>query len=148
MTFGHAQSAPAMKLNASRIWAPINAPQYLLILQPGMQIPKTRAQFLTANAQMIQRLKEEAGEEEVEEANQILARLEPEVLDWLPADLLANPKTPEQLTDLQAVEGSPLHEWKVGVDEALKALQMPEAEAREIAEALTLPSRISQMIEV
>jgi hypothetical protein len=98
---------------------------------------------------MLLRLRAQAGEEEIQVANNCLRnRVEPEVLDWLPTELLNNRQTPELLHSLQLVEGSALHEWKVGVDEALEAPQMPEAEAREEAQALTLPSRIGQMTDL
>ncbi len=145
--FGHAQSAHAVKLNANdMIWAPMNE-RYLLVLPQGATEPRTRNQFLAANARMLNRLVEEAGEEEIQEANRRLENLEAEVLDWLPPELLNNPQTPRILADLQLVEGSPLHEWKMGVDDALESPRMLETEARQIAQEMTLPSRISQMTE-
>jgi hypothetical protein len=137
-----------MKLNTNdRLWAPMDKPRYLLVLPQGTPEPQTRAQFLAANVQMLHRLVDEAGEEEIDEANCRLENLEPEVLDWLPRELLRNHQTPELLTSLQLVEGSPLHEWKKDVDEALSDPRMPETEAMEEAQYLTLAGRISQMIE-
>lgn len=138
-----------MKLNSNdRLWAPMDNPRYLLVLPQGTPGPETRAQFLAANIQLLHRLCGEAGDEEIQEANRLLAdNLEPEVLDWLPQELLNNPKTAELLTGLQLVEGSPLHEWKMAVDEALSDPRMPETEAMEEAQYLTLVGRISQMIE-
>ena len=137
-----------MKLNANdRLWAPMDKPRHLLVIPQGMPKPQTRAQFLAANVQMLQRLREEAGEEEMTEANRVLERLEPEVLDWLPQELLNNRQTPELLSSLQLVEGSPLHEWVVEAEDALQAPPMPQAEMRKLAEELTLPGRIAQMLE-
>lgn len=138
-----------MKLNANdRLWAPMDKPRHLLVIPQGAPEPQTRAQFLAANIQLLQRLRDQASEEEIQEANRLLVdNLEPEVLDWLPQELLNNPKTAELLTSLQLVEGSPLHEWKMDVDTALSDPRMPETEAMEEAHYLTLVSRISQMIE-
>ena len=146
--FGHAQSEHAMKLNANdKFWAPVDNPRYLLVIPAGRQEPQNRNQFLAANLQMLQRLQAEAGEEEIQEANQVLRQLETEVLDWMPDKLLNDPRTLELLTSLPLEYGSHLYEWKAGVEEALKQPRMLETEAREEAETLTLVGRISQMIE-
>ncbi len=96
---------------------------------------------------MLERLKKEASEEEIEEANYALQNLESEFLDWLPDKLLQDKRTLGLLTSLQLVEGSPLHEWKTGVDEVLEEQQMPEMEAMAEVADLTLLSRIHQMLE-
>ena len=146
--FENAQSEHAMKLNANdKIWAPVDNPRYLLVIPEGRPVPQNRNQFLAANLQMLQRLLEEAGEEEIQEANQVLRQLETEVLDWMPDKLLNDPRTLELLTDLTPVDGSPLKEWKAGVEAALKEPRMLETEARQEAETLTLAGKIGQMIE-
>jgi hypothetical protein len=137
-----------MKLNTNdRLWAPMDKPRHLLVIPQGTPEPQTLAQFKALNAQLLQRLREEAGPEEMEEANRALDQLEPEVRDWLPEGLFRNRQTPELLSSLQLVEGSPLHQWAVEAEDALQAPQMPQAEAHRAVESLTLPSRVAQMLE-
>lgn len=137
-----------MKLNASdTVWAPHDQPQYLLVLRHGEAIPQNANQFLAIHERMLERLKEDSNEDEIELANYTLRHyLESEVRDWLPTDLFDNPQTLGLLMRLPLAEGSPFHEWKTSVEEALREPRMPDNEAIEEAGYLTFETRIDQMI--
>jgi hypothetical protein len=138
-----------MKLNANdKLWAPKDNPRYLLILRKEQPNPKTKAQFLEANVDLLERLQKEADPEEIDQANQILQNsLEWEVRQWLPPALFNSPKTPRLLLSLQLVEGSPLHEWKGGVEDALMAPAEDQETALEEVEQLDLETALLRMLE-
>lgn len=137
-----------MKLNSNEaVWAPKDHPKYLVILRTNQRAPDSREQFLQANVRLLERLQQEASPEEVEEANRILENhLEPEVLEWLPKDLLHNSQTPQLLMDLPKAEGGNLHEWIKEAEEMLQAEPMRLPEVVSAAEQLTLPDRVGHML--
>lgn len=138
----------AMKLNESdQVWMPEDRPEYLLVFPKGHRLPKTREQFLQAQSVMCRRLADEANAgEKADAARRLRLELAPEFLDWLPADLFDNPATPGRLLLNPAVEGSPLHEWKVDVDEVLNMKMSSPEEANREAEQLNLESFVSRLL--
>jgi hypothetical protein len=138
-----------MKLNANdKLWAPKDDPRYLLVLRKEQPNPTTKAQFLEANVDLLERLQKEADPEETDLANQILQNsLEWEVRQWLPPALFHSPKTPRLLLSLPLVEGSQFHEWKGGVEDALVApAEDPETALKE-AEQLDLEIALLSMLD-
>jgi len=137
-----------MKLNADdKPWAPQDRPDYLCLLKPGQPPPASDQQFLQLQARLLLRLWNQANRGEKENANLMFQNnLAPEVLDALPSGLFLNPRTCRQLFDNPALEGSRLHEWKWEFEEAAKLPPMPDREAREEAEQLSLESFLGRLL--
>lgn len=137
-----------MQLNDNeRLWAPMNHPEYLCLLRNQQQPPQDQEQFLLRQADLLERLLEEADEGEKEACNrQLVDNLQPEFLDFLPTGLLMNPRTPSYLLNNPAVEGSPLHRWKAGFRDFKSLPPHPKAELLELAEGLSLESWLSRLL--
>ncbi len=127
-----------MKLRQNeRVWAPAEHPEYLCLLIGKQQPPKTQEEFLLRQTQVLRRLLEEASPGEIKEANRKLQdEFPPEMLEFLPTDLLPNPRTVNYLLFNPMSEGTKIHQWKWGVLDLLDSPPMPEAEALEEARTL------------
>lgn len=146
--FGHGQKAHGMKLNASdQVWAPLNQPDYLLVFPAAEALARQPEMFLRDQVRLLARLVADANPAEVAEANRRLElNLTEDALLWLPPGLLTNPKCPAALLLNPAPLGTPLAEWKAGAREALQQPPMPAAEARSLAETLTLEAFLSRLL--
>ena len=151
MMFGNAQTALAMKLTAQEYaWMPKDEPDLMLILRKGQKVPSSRAVYLAEATFLLKRLVAEANESEIREANNLLADgLQAEEQMGLPLGLLDDPQTPGLLMNGPAVLGSPLHEWKESVREAMENPNLelaPPEEANAEAEELSLESFLSRFL--
>ncbi len=137
-----------MKLNPDdQVWCPVHHPQYLCLLKPGQRPPDNRERFLDLQENLLERLLAQAAPEEVRGANRRLERdLPVEALDQLPNGLLTNPQTPNSLFQNPMVLGSPLHQWKVDFKYLKNPPLLPQPEAREQAEQLSLESYLSHLL--
>jgi len=137
-----------MKLNADdKPWAPQDRPDYLCLLKPGQPPPASDQQFLQLQARLLLRLWNQANRGEKENANLMFQNnLAPEVLDALPSGLFLNPRTCRQLFDNPALEGKPPARVEVGVRGSGETAPMPDREAREEAEQLSLESFLGRLL--
>lgn len=137
-----------MKLSDSmKPWAPSGRPDYLCLLKGRNQHPRDREAFLSNQAELLAELVRQADQGEVEQANRLLQdRLPAEQLDYLPPDLLNNPKTALQLLHHPAVEGGKLHRWKAGADQLLMSNPMSKAQAQKEAAELNLGTYLSRLL--
>jgi hypothetical protein len=129
-----------------RVWAPEDSPDYLTVFPASRQRPTNRQDFLDLQVAMLRRLLAEANKGEKADANRRLDYLPQEALDFLPSKLADDPRFPAYLFNNPAVEGSPLQEWKAGVEEALQQPQMSDSEALELAQELSLESYLSRVL--
>lgn len=137
-----------MKLNESEtVWMPENQPEYLLVLPQGRQSPKDQEAYLLNSVVLLKRLIADSNDREIAEANRRLQEeLPQEMLVWLPSGDLENEETPKALLLNPMSEGTPAHEWKVGIESALQAPLAPPNQARSEAEGLTLESFLSRLL--
>lgn len=114
-----------------QIFAPADHPEYLLAMPERQKWPHNQESFLLAASTMLDKLVAEATEGEIEDANNRLKdHLALEAQLGLPGKLLKDPWFPTRLFLNPMVEGSPLHEWKVGAEDVLNSPQMPLEEAK------------------
>lgn len=133
--------------NNDKPWCPGNDPDYLCVLALNQNAPQTTELLLVEQVRLLQRLVAEAGPDEVEEANRRLEQnLQEEELLNLPPGLLNKPRTPNILLVQPAVLGCKLADWKEGLEEAVNLPPMPEQEAREEAENLSLESFLGRIL--
>jgi hypothetical protein len=134
-----------MNLNQDdKMWMPEDQEQYLLVYRGTF--PTTRELFLMKQADLLTRLVEEASPEEIEDANQRLrSNLEQEVLNHLPLNLLSDPDCPNRLMLNPMSEGSPMHEWKSEIRDAMELPSVPQPEVRREAEELNLEVFLSRL---
>lgn len=137
-----------MKLKESdQVWVPADLDQYLLVLPKGEAMARDPDLFLQDQARLLRRLVAEASDTEIDQANLRLSENLPQSESlWLPSDLLRNPATPGGLMGNPAELGSQLHQWKEGVAAALKMPSLPAAQARKLAEGLSLESFLSRLL--
>ena len=91
-------------------WCPERHPEYLCLLTKRLSPPKSLDAFLLRQSELLRRLMAEADDPAKQEGNRQLRQLLPEeALDFLPHDLLMNPRTPNSLMFNPMVEGSRLH---------------------------------------
>ena len=145
---GNGQKVFAMKLNNDeKPYAPQGMPEYLCILKNNQSPPADKEAMLLSQVELLRRLTREATEGELMDGNRRLEQnLQQEELQNLPAGKLKNPKTPLALLTQPAVMGTPLADWKWGMDEAQSHPPMPEPEARQEAEELSLESFLSRLL--
>lgn len=121
--------------------------EYLCALKRTQNPPKTAELLLLEQVKLLKRLVAEANEGEIQDANRRLElNLQQEELVNLPGDLLDDPKTPNVLLVMPAALNYPLADWKAGMEDAIKLPPMPEIEAREEAENLSLESFIGRIV--
>jgi len=137
-----------MKFNNDETWwAPEGHMEYLCALKRTQNPPKTAELLLLEQVKLLKRLVAEANEGEIQDANRRLElNLQQEELVNLPGDLLDDPKTPNVLLVMPAALNYPLADWKAGMEDAIKLPPMPEIEAREEAENLSLESFIGRIV--
>jgi hypothetical protein len=143
---GTARRDYTMNLNQDdKVWIPEDQEQYLLVYRGSF--PKTRELFLIAQANLLKRLVEEASPEEIEDANRRLRlNLEQEVLIQLPGKLLNDPSCPSRLMLNPMSEGSPMHEWKSEIRDAMDLPSIPQSEVTQEAESLNLEVFLSRLL--
>ena len=148
MKFGHGRKAHGMKLKESdQVWAPINQPNYLLVFPAAESLPRQPEMFLRDQVRLLGRLVADANPQEIQEANRRLElNLTEDALLWLPPGLLENPKCPAALLLNPAPLGTPLADWKAGIKGVLQQPPTPPAEARSLAEALSLEAFLSRLL--
>lgn len=134
--------------DADQVWCPVQeSPDFLTLLRQGQRPPSKQEDFLRLQADLLERLVAESSEGEVAHANLRLDRdLPQEALNFLPSDLLTNPRTPKLLLLNPAVEGSPLHQWKVAWSHLRNPPLLPQPEARALAEQLSLEAYLSRLL--
>ena len=137
-----------MKLNNDdKPWCPGENPDYLCVLERNQPPPKTAELLLVSQVRLLQRLVAEASMEEVEDANRRLElNLQAEELLNLPLGGFKNRRTANILLVQPAAIGSQLADWKEGLEEAVNLPPMPEQEAREEAENLSLESFLGRIL--
>ncbi len=139
-----------MKLQPDEtVWCPaIHVPDYLSLLRQGQRPPAKAEDFLRLQVNLFNRLVQQASEGEVADASRRLDRdLPPEALAFLPTGLLTNPQTPKLLLlDNPMSEGTPLHQWKVGFQRVLRAPMLPQPEARQEAQELSLEAYLNRLL--
>jgi hypothetical protein len=137
-----------MKLNNDdKPWCPGENPDYLCVLGRNVPPPKTAELLLVSQVRLLQRLVAEASPEELADANRRLElNLQEEELLNLPPGLLKKPRTPNILLVQPAALNYKLADWKEGLAEAVNLPPMPEKEAREEAESLTLESFLGRIL--
>lgn len=130
-----------------RPWAPEECPQYLCILQGDQLPPRNLDLFLNRQVELLQRLQQQASPRELSQANrQLELDLPAEVLLHLPSNLLFDDRLPGLLLLNPQSEGSPLHQWKEGFNQALSLPPMPEAQSLEEAQGLSLESYLNHLL--
>jgi hypothetical protein len=138
-----------MQLQPTEIaWAPAEQPEYLTYYLLAQGPPRSAEELLALQVGMLQRLRREASEKELEQANRQLDNdLPQEALNFLPGKLLEDPKAPAYLLNNPAAEGGPLHQWKAGLKEAVKARQlMPQPEAAQLLAEESLESFLARVL--
>jgi hypothetical protein len=128
-------------------WCPGENPDYLCILGRNQPPPETAELLLVSQVRLLQRLVAEANPEELADANRRLKQnLQEEELLNLPLGLLNKPRTPSILLTQPAALNYKLADWKEGLEQAIKSPSMPEKEAREEAENLSLESFLGRIL--
>ena len=128
-------------------WAPEDRPDMLVLLNPGEHPPRDKIAFLMTAARTLALLVSEANEGEIRNANNQLRDLLPhEFQVGLPYGLLKKKETPERLYLNPAVEETNFGEWKRDIPEALKLPPMPQDEANELKDQMSLESYISPLL--
>jgi hypothetical protein len=137
-----------MKLNNDdKPWCPGENLDYLCVLGRNQPPPKTAELLLVSQVRLLQRLVAEARPDEVEDANRRLNdNLQDEELLNLPLGGFKNRRTANILLVQPAALGYKLADWKEGLAEAVNLPPMPEKEAREEAECLTLESFLGRVL--
>jgi hypothetical protein len=128
-------------------WCPVDKPQYLCLLKPGQQPPKSAESLWLEQAELLERLVKEANEDEIENANRIVDDNQTaEMLINLPLKKFNDPRMPRVLLGQTSEPGSIFGDWKEGLAEAVKLPPMSEKEATEEAESLTLESFLGRIL--
>lgn len=136
-----------MLTNDDKPWCPGENRDCLCVLKINQPPPQTKELLLVEQVRLLQRLVAEASPDEVEDANRRLnANLQEEELLNLPPGLLKKPRTPNILLVQPAALGYRLADWKEGLAEAVNLPPMPEQEAREEAENLSLESFLGRIL--
>jgi len=126
-------------------WCPVDKPDYLTVYQgEPPQDPETLQALMV---EMLQRLRAEADPEAIREANRRLeANLTADSLDFLPGNLMENPRAPELLLTNRGLPETKLEEWREGLSQALQLPQMSQAEALELLGQESLESFLSRVV--
>lgn len=145
--FGGRRTEYEMKLTSNdKVWCPAEHPEYLCVLKPNQNPPKSAELLLVEQVILLRRLVKEANEGEIRNANRMLDNLPEENWINLPLKQFNDPRTANVLLVMPAEINGLLAEWKAGMEEAVKLPPMSEKEATEEAESLSLESFLSKLL--
>lgn len=136
-----------MKLTSNdKPWAPVDQPEYLVVLKPQQNPPKTAEVLLLEQVSLLRRLVAEASPEELDHAALKLQNglTEAEQVA-LPLKMFRDRRTPNILLHQPAELNSLLGDWKAGLEAAVRSRPMPAKEAQQEAAELTLESFLGRI---